>query len=182
MKLAEKNSYAAKQLDINKLILCGLFAAIVTVCSWISLPLPFTQVPINLAILGVLIAGGPIRKTCCRWPRRRKIRRCKIRWLCRKTCFLHGAWGSGLLFLWNSLVCDTYENLPLGRPCILRLPIHPIRCHKNSSRPTPRKTTAEDPITGLYNPPLEKLEKSVVIAKSQHINCHCYGHILGCAI
>ncbi len=60
MKLAEKNSYAAKQLDINKLILCGLFAAIVAVCSWISLPLPFTQVPINLAILGVLIAGGTL--------------------------------------------------------------------------------------------------------------------------
>ena len=30
----------------------------VAVCSWISIPLQFTQVPINLAILGVLLAGG----------------------------------------------------------------------------------------------------------------------------
>ena len=36
----------------------GLFVAIMAICSWISIPLPFTQVPINLAILGVLLAGG----------------------------------------------------------------------------------------------------------------------------
>ena len=40
------------------LVLTGIFAGIVTVCSWITVPLPFTQVPINLAVLGVLLAGG----------------------------------------------------------------------------------------------------------------------------
>ena len=40
------------------LVLTGIFAAIVTICSWITVPLPFTQVPINLAVLGVLLAGG----------------------------------------------------------------------------------------------------------------------------
>ncbi len=58
MKTTAKNGYTTKQLDINKLILCGVFAAVVAVCSWITIPLPFTQVPINLAILGVLLAGG----------------------------------------------------------------------------------------------------------------------------
>lgn len=58
MKTTAKNGYTTKQHDINKLILCGVFAAVVAVCSWITIPLPFTQVPVNLAILGVLLAGG----------------------------------------------------------------------------------------------------------------------------
>lgn len=40
------------------LILAGVFAAVTAVCSWISIPLPFTPVPINLALLGVYLAGG----------------------------------------------------------------------------------------------------------------------------
>lgn len=40
------------------LILSGVFAAVTAVCSWISIPLPFTPVPINLALLGVYLSGG----------------------------------------------------------------------------------------------------------------------------
>ena len=58
MKTTTKNGSDTKQQNINSLILCGVFAAVVAVCSWITVPLPFTQVPINLAILGVLLAGG----------------------------------------------------------------------------------------------------------------------------
>ena len=44
--------------NLSMLVLTGIFAAIVTICSWITVPLPFTQVPINLAVLGVLLAGS----------------------------------------------------------------------------------------------------------------------------
>lgn len=40
------------------LALCGLFAAIMAVCSFITIPLGFTPVPINLGTLGVFLAGG----------------------------------------------------------------------------------------------------------------------------
>lgn len=42
----------------KQLILCGLFAALTAVCSMISIPLPFTPIPINLATLSVALAGG----------------------------------------------------------------------------------------------------------------------------
>ncbi len=38
--------------------LAALFAALTAVCSWISIPLGFTPVPINLATLAVFLAGG----------------------------------------------------------------------------------------------------------------------------
>lgn len=38
--------------------LCGLFAALMTICSYISIPLGFTPVPVNLATLGVFLTGG----------------------------------------------------------------------------------------------------------------------------
>ena len=38
--------------------LCGLFAALMAICSFISIPLGFTPVPVNLATLGVFLAGG----------------------------------------------------------------------------------------------------------------------------
>lgn len=41
-----------------KLLLCALFAALTAVCSFISIPLPFTPVPVNLAALSALLAGG----------------------------------------------------------------------------------------------------------------------------
>lgn len=42
----------------NSLILAGMFAAVTAVCSWINIPLPFTPVPINLALLAVYLSGG----------------------------------------------------------------------------------------------------------------------------
>ena len=38
--------------------LCGLFAALTVVCTYISIPLGFTPVPVNLATLAVFMAGG----------------------------------------------------------------------------------------------------------------------------
>lgn len=38
--------------------LCGLFAALQAICSWISIPLGFTPVPVNLATLATFLAGG----------------------------------------------------------------------------------------------------------------------------
>ena len=40
------------------LTLAALFAAVLTAASWISLPLPFTPVPVNLATLAVTLAGA----------------------------------------------------------------------------------------------------------------------------
>lgn len=44
--------------NLRYFILAALFAALTAVCSWISVPLPFTPVPINLATLAVFMAGG----------------------------------------------------------------------------------------------------------------------------
>jgi biotin transport system substrate-specific component len=41
-------------------ILCALFAALTAAFSQIRVPLPFTPVPINLAVLAVLICGGTL--------------------------------------------------------------------------------------------------------------------------
>lgn len=42
----------------TKLLLCSLFSALTAICSFISIPLPFTPVPVNLATLSVFLAGG----------------------------------------------------------------------------------------------------------------------------
>ena len=42
----------------KKMILCAFFAALTAIFSQITLPLPFTPVPINLATLSVLMAGA----------------------------------------------------------------------------------------------------------------------------
>ena len=39
-------------------MLCALFAALVAICSQIFVPLPFTPVPINLALLALWVCGG----------------------------------------------------------------------------------------------------------------------------
>ena len=44
------------------MILCGLFAAITAVCSFITMPLGFTPVPINLGTLAVFLTGGILGK------------------------------------------------------------------------------------------------------------------------
>ncbi|MCL2493626.1 MAG: biotin transporter BioY, partial [Clostridiales bacterium] len=41
-------------------ILCAVFAALTGVLSQIQIPLPFTPVPINLALLPVFICGGAL--------------------------------------------------------------------------------------------------------------------------
>lgn len=40
------------------LALCGLFAALTAICSYISIPLGFTPIPMNLGMLGVFLTGG----------------------------------------------------------------------------------------------------------------------------
>ncbi|MBR0126818.1 MAG: biotin transporter BioY [Firmicutes bacterium] len=42
--------------------LCGLFAAVTAICSWISIPLGFTPVPVNLGTLAVFLTGGLLGK------------------------------------------------------------------------------------------------------------------------
>ena len=42
--------------------LCGLFAALMAICSFISIPLGFTPVPVNLGTLGVFLTGGILGK------------------------------------------------------------------------------------------------------------------------
>ena len=44
--------------NLRYFILAAVFAALTAACSWISVPLPFTPVPINLATLAVFMAGG----------------------------------------------------------------------------------------------------------------------------
>lgn len=41
-----------------RMTVTALFAAVIAVASWISVPLPFTPVPINLATLAVALAGA----------------------------------------------------------------------------------------------------------------------------
>ena len=42
--------------------LCGLFAAVTAVCSWISIPLGFTPIPLNLGTLAVYLTGALLGK------------------------------------------------------------------------------------------------------------------------
>lgn len=44
------------------MILCGLFAAITAICSFITIPLGFTPIPINLGTLAVFLTGGILGK------------------------------------------------------------------------------------------------------------------------
>jgi biotin transport system substrate-specific component len=55
---ASNNSAGALRTRTQLLILCGVFAALTSVCAVISLPLPFTPVPVSLATLAVLMSGG----------------------------------------------------------------------------------------------------------------------------
>lgn len=51
------NAIDNKYSKTARLTLCALFAALMAICSWISIPLP-AGVPINLATLGVFLAAG----------------------------------------------------------------------------------------------------------------------------
>ena len=52
------NQAVYQRSTISYLLLSALMAAVCAVCSWISVPLPFTPVPINLGTLAVFLAGG----------------------------------------------------------------------------------------------------------------------------
>ena len=52
------NQNAVTYTKTKYMTLCGLFAALTAICSWISIPLGFTPVPMNLATLAVFLAGG----------------------------------------------------------------------------------------------------------------------------
>lgn len=43
------------------LVITALFAAVIAVASWITVPLPFTPIPINLATLAVTLTGALLR-------------------------------------------------------------------------------------------------------------------------
>ena len=45
-------------LKTNRLILCAFFATLTVVGTIISIPLPFSPVPINMALLSVFLAGS----------------------------------------------------------------------------------------------------------------------------
>lgn len=45
------------KLSTREIILCGLFAALISVFAQISIPMPFTAVPLTLQIFGVAITG-----------------------------------------------------------------------------------------------------------------------------
>lgn len=48
---------SSSSLGINRLIICALFASLMAICSWISIPLFFTPVPVNMALAGAYITG-----------------------------------------------------------------------------------------------------------------------------
>ena len=48
--------------NTTQLVLCGLFAALTAICSYINIPLGFTPIPMNLATLAVFLAGGLLGK------------------------------------------------------------------------------------------------------------------------
>jgi len=55
-----------KYSSTTYLVLCGLFAALTAICSFITIPLGFTPVPLNLGTLGVFLTGGLLgRKYGC---------------------------------------------------------------------------------------------------------------------
>ena len=44
------------------LVLCGLFSALLAICSYITIPLPISPIPLNLGTLGVFLTGGILGK------------------------------------------------------------------------------------------------------------------------
>lgn len=52
------------KLTTRQIILCGLFAALISVFAQISIPLPFTTVPFTLQIFGIAITGLILGAKC----------------------------------------------------------------------------------------------------------------------
>lgn len=57
-----QNTEQKRYTRTTALVLCGVFAALMAVCSFITIPLGFTPIPINLATLGVFLTGGILGK------------------------------------------------------------------------------------------------------------------------
>ena len=53
-----------KPLSVRNLSLAALFAALTAVASQISIPLPFTPIPVNLALLAVVLSGSLLGPVC----------------------------------------------------------------------------------------------------------------------
>ncbi len=51
------------KLSTHKLTYCALFAALTAILSQIAIPLPFTPIMINLALLSVFVSAGILGKT-----------------------------------------------------------------------------------------------------------------------
>ena len=52
------------KLSTRQIILCGLFAALISILAQISIPLPFTTVPFTLQIFGIAITGLILGSKC----------------------------------------------------------------------------------------------------------------------
>lgn len=48
--------------NTSYMILCGLFAALTAICSFLTIPLGFTPIPLNLGTLGMFLTGGILGK------------------------------------------------------------------------------------------------------------------------
>lgn len=46
-----------KSMDLRKQIICGIFAAIIAILAQITVPLPFTAVPITMQIFAIVLAA-----------------------------------------------------------------------------------------------------------------------------
>ena len=57
-----QNTEQKRYTRTTALVLCGVFTALMAVCSFITIPLGFTPIPINLATLGVFLTGGILGK------------------------------------------------------------------------------------------------------------------------
>lgn len=51
-----------RYLNTTAMVMCGLFAGLTAICSFITIPLGFTPIPVNLATLAVFLAGGILGK------------------------------------------------------------------------------------------------------------------------
>ncbi len=63
---ANTSNISGSRSNVTVLALCALFTALTAICSWISIPLPFTPVPVNLATFAVMLSGcilGPVYGT-----------------------------------------------------------------------------------------------------------------------
>ena len=135
-------------MKTKDMALIGLFAALLTICSWISIP---TTIPFTLQTLGVFLAVGLLggkRGTiavllylCTGWPHRRIFDRVyrnspddvvlygKIRWFNENNDIRHDHRAACLLLFRNHVVYvdlqpHTGYNLANGNSLRMRVPVY----------------------------------------------------------